>query len=64
MTESQILSNIRTLANSQGFYGRLLESLEEAKNSEDEEVAESYHEFIDSFSDCHDVVDMVMRIEG
>lgn len=64
MTESQVINNIKTLAQSQGFYGRLLESLDKAKNSDDEEVVDSYHEFIDSFKDCHDIVDMVLRIEG
>lgn len=64
MTEAQILNNIKMLAQSQGFYGRLLESLEEARNSDDEEVVDAYHEWVDSFKDCTDAVDMVMRIEG
>ena len=58
MTEAQVINNIKMLAQSQGFYGRLLESLEEAKGTIE------YEEFIDSFKDCKDAVDMVMRIEG
>ena len=58
MTESEVIKNIKMLAQSQGFYGRLLENLEEAKGTIE------YEEFIDGLKDCKDAVDMVMKIEG
>ena len=53
MDREQILSAIRTLAMSQGFYGRLLEAIENNEEILDELVAQNFG----------DVVDMVMYIE-
>lgn len=57
MNAKDVYGIIESLASSQGFYGRLLARLNEV----DEDVA---NEFLDSFADCKDVVDVVMAIEG
>lgn len=54
MDKEQILSVIRTLAMSQGFYGRLLEAIEE-----DDSILDKLEE-----QNFGDVVDLVMYIEG
>jgi hypothetical protein len=54
MSKEEILSAIRTLAMSQGFYGRLLEAIEENEEILDDLVAQNFG----------DVVDLVMYIEG
>jgi hypothetical protein len=54
MSKEEILSVIRTLAMSQGFYGRLLEAIEENEEILDDLVAQNFG----------DVVDLVMYIEG
>ena len=57
MSGKEVYSVIETLASSQGFYGRLLSRLNEVG----EDVA---NEFLDSFADCKDVVDVIMVMEG
>ena len=58
MNAEQIINAVSTLANSQGFYGRLLERLtdgtESAKQCLDAMVAQNFS----------DVVDMVMWLES
>ena len=58
MNAEQIINAVSTLANSQGFYGRLLERLtdgtESAKQCLDVMVAQNFS----------DVVDMVMWLES
>lgn len=54
MNKEEILSAIRTLAMSQGFYGRLLKAIEENEEILDDLVAQNFG----------DVVDLVMYIEG
>jgi hypothetical protein len=54
MNKEQILSAIRNLAKSQGFYGRLLAAIECNENILDDLVAQNFS----------DPVDMVMYIEG
>ena len=57
MTGKEVYSVIESLARSQGFYGRLLSRLSEAPE-------ETANEFLDSFADCKDVVDVIMAMEG
>ncbi len=57
MTRQEVYGIIENLANGQGFYGRLLDSL----NAVDEVTANGY---LDSFADCNDMIDVIMEIEG
>ena len=58
MTRDDILDAIRTLARSQGFYGRLLTAIYEADD-------DARDEFLGTLEDQHfnDVVDLVMFLE-
>lgn len=51
-----VFSTIRTFASSQGFYGRLLNTLNEA----DEQDVDAW---LTQFEDCNDTLDVVMQIE-
>ena len=59
MNREQILDAFRSLARSQGFYGRLLEQID----SVDEETRETFLSDLES-RNFRDVVDLVMWIEG
>jgi len=59
MNREQILDAFRSLAHSQGFYGRLLEQID----SVDEETREDFLSDLES-RNFRDVVDLVMWIEG
>ena len=59
MNREQILDAFRSLARSQGFYGRLLERID----SVDEETREAFLSDLES-RNFGDVVDLVMWIEG
>lgn len=59
MNREQILSTFRSLAHSQGFYGRLLEQID----SVDEETREAFLSDLES-RNFKDAVDLVMWIEG
>lgn len=58
MTRNDILDAIRTLARSQGFYGRLLDAIYEADD-------DARDEFLDTLEDQHfnDTLDLVMFLE-
>ncbi len=58
MNESEVLDVFRMLAQSQGFYGRLLKGLEEL---DDDELRADY---FSHFEDCKDALDVVMKVEG
>lgn len=58
MKKEEILSAIRSLAASQGFYGRLLIAL-----SSDEPDAVAYLEYLEE-QNFKDVVDLVMFLES
>jgi len=61
MTEEKIISTIRMLAGSQGSYGRLYETLMQAKAAH----SAAYQSFINDVQrNCDDVVGLVMYIEG
>lgn len=62
MNREQIMETIRTLAKSQGLYGRILKSLEEAKN----DAPETYEAVMEAleFMQFKDEVDVVMFFEG
>ena len=57
MSGNEVYAIIEMMASSQGFYGRLLERLNEVS----EETANG---FLDSFSDCKDIIDVIMVLEG
>ena len=59
MNREQILDAFRSLAHSQGFYGRLLEQID----SVDEETREDFLSDLES-RHFRDVVDLVMWVEG
>lgn len=59
MNREQILATFRSLAMSQGFYGRLLEQI----YSVDEETREAFLSDLES-RNFRDDVDLVMWIEG
>jgi len=59
MNREQILSTFRSLAMSQGFYGRLLEQIDSA----DEEARDAFLSHLESMN-FGDAVDLVMYIEG
>lgn len=58
MNREQIINAIKSLANSQGFYGRLYEAITSGT-----EEAEEYLDLLES-KDFSDVVDLVLYIEG
>ena len=57
MTRKEVYEFIESMAVSQGFYGRLLSQLNEVG----EDMA---NEFLDSFADCKDIIDVIMVLEG
>lgn len=59
MKREQILATFRSLAMSQGFYGRLLDQID----SVDEETREAFLSDLES-RNFRDAVDLVMWIEG
>lgn len=54
MNREEILENIKMLSTSQGFYGRLLDAIEEDETILDDLEAQNFN----------DVVDMIMYIES
>ena len=59
MNKEQIFDTIRTLANSQGFYGGVLEVLE--NNTEEER--DKFLSYLEA-QDLYDAVDLVEFLEG
>ena len=59
MNREQILSTFRSLATSQGFYGRLLEQID----SVDEDAREAFLSHLESMN-FGDAVELVTYIEG
>lgn len=57
MTRKEVYGVIKSMAVSQGFYARLLNRL----NAVDKDVSD---EFLDSFADCTDMIDVIMKMEG
>lgn len=65
MKEQEILDTFKTLACSQGFYGRMYHALIEARDSDNEEDNDNYYDFMadleaQAFSSP---VDLVMYLE-
>lgn len=56
MTDKQVIKIIETLAESQGFYGRLLRMIDDMDD-------DSYNEFFDQFKDCKTNLDVILKIE-
>ena len=57
MTREEVYGVIETMAGSEGFYGRLLERLDEVSE-------ETANEFLNSFANCKDVIDVIMSLEA
>lgn len=57
MTRKEVYAFIESMAVSQGFYGRLLSRLNEVGE-------DAANEFLDSFADCKDIIDVIMLLEG
>ena len=57
MTREEVYGVIESMAGSQGFYGRLLSRLNEVGD-------DLANEFLGSFADCKDVIDVIMKLEG
>jgi hypothetical protein len=57
MNNKEALSLIRSLSHSQGYYCRLLNSL----NEYDKETRD---EFLSQFKNCNDEIDMILQLEG
>ena len=57
MSGNEVYAIIESMAVSQGFYGRLLERLNEVSE-------ETANEFLDGFADCKDMIDVIMLMEG
>lgn len=57
MNNKETLSLIRSLSHSQGYYCRLLNSL----NEYDKETRD---EFLSQFKNCNDEIDMILQLEG
>lgn len=57
MDRQDVMDTFAILANSQGFYGRLLQQI----NWMDEEEQDEY---FSQFKDCEDALDVVMVVEG
>lgn len=62
MKMDEILAVIKSLVGSQGFYGRLLNAIEEVKQQD----ADRYNELVKTLEaqNFNDPVDFVMYIEG
>ena len=56
MTRKEVYERIEMMASSQGFYGQLLSQLNEVSE-------ETANEFLDSFANCKDIIDVIMQIE-
>ena len=54
MTSNELIQGIKELAQSQGFYGRLLRDLEDVDPETIERIA----------NDCTDMLDFIMKVEG
>ena len=57
MSREEVRGIIEMMASSQGFYGRLLSQLNEVGE-------DAANEFLDSFTDCKDIIDVIMLLEG
>lgn len=57
MNNKQVLSLIKQLSQSQGYYCRLLNSLNECDK-------ETRDEFLSQFKNCNDEIDMILQLEG
>lgn len=59
MKRDEILRHIKELARSQGFYGRLLESIEEASKEDRENFLASLEA-----QNFNDVIDLILYLEA
>lgn len=59
MNKEQIMETIRKLAESQGFYGRILRILESSSEETREALLKGLEE-----QDLHDAIDLINYLEG
>lgn len=59
MNKEQIMKTIRKLAESQGFYGRILKIIESSSEETREALLKSLEE-----QDLHDAIDLINYLEG
>jgi hypothetical protein len=57
MTKAECIGLFRKLSYSQGYYGRLLQALEELEEEEQED-------FFSHFEDCKTELDVILQLEG
>ena len=57
MSRNEIITIIRGLSRSQGFYGRLLEGLSQTD-------PQTQDNFFNAFKDCKDEREFIMKLEG
>ncbi|HKM08492.1 MAG TPA: hypothetical protein VJ869_16155 [Sphaerochaeta sp.] len=57
MDRQDVMDTFAILANSQGFYGRLLQQVVRMDEEEQDE-------YFSQFKDCEDALDVVMVVEG
>lgn len=56
MSRIEVMKTFEMLAKGQGYYGRLVKSLNETDENDK-------NEFLDIFKDCKDSVEVVMKVE-
>jgi len=59
MKKERVIALFKTLARSQGFYGRLLATIEEAEAN-----GIDLSDFFARFADCKSEVDVILAVEG
>lgn len=57
MTNTQVMDTVKTLASSQGMYGRLYEWLQDVE-------PEIYDQFMEEACKCKDTIDFIMWFES
>lgn len=58
MKRDEVMNVFKSLAQSQGFYGRMLRDIEEAEAN-----GEDLTGFFESFEKCKDPVDVILQVE-
>lgn len=60
MSKTKVINLFKILARSQGYYGRLLEALDELKELD----RDAYEDYFKQFKNCKSDVEVVMMVEG
>lgn len=59
MSKTKVINLFKILARSQGYYGRLLEALDELKELD----RDAYDDYFKQFKNCKSDVEVVMMVE-